>query len=88
MIDMPQPLLATLSPADVPSAEAWWSALSDTARSEILILWDERQDRCLFGLEPGPDGPRRRPSSAVGSSLAMTTRRAGTSGGPSISSTC
>lgn len=56
MIEMPPRLIATLTPADLAPAEAWWAGLTDAARGEILALWDERQDRCLFGLAPEHDG--------------------------------
>ncbi len=29
---------------------------SESARSEVVALWDERQDVCLFGLAPHLDG--------------------------------
>ena len=56
MLDMPPRLAAGLSPADRSAAEAWWSGLSEGARSEVVALWDERQDLCFFGLAPHRDG--------------------------------
>jgi hypothetical protein len=56
MLGMPPRLIAGLSPADAPAAEAWWSGLSEAARSDVVALWDERQDRCFFGLAPHRDG--------------------------------
>jgi hypothetical protein len=53
---MPLPLIAGLSPADVSAAEAWWSGLSEAVRSEVVALWDERQDVCFFGLATDCDG--------------------------------
>jgi len=56
MIGIPPQLIAELSPSDVSAAEAWWAELSETARHEVVALWDERQDLCFFGLAPDRDG--------------------------------
>lgn len=56
MVGIPPRLLANLAPADILSAETWWAGLSEADRAEVLNLWDNRQDRCLFGLAPYRDG--------------------------------
>ncbi len=56
MVGLPRRLIAGLLPADVSAAVAWWSGLSETARCEVVALWDEREDHCFFGPAPDRDG--------------------------------
>jgi hypothetical protein len=55
MVSVPRQLIAGLSAAAHSAAEAWWAGLSEAARSEVVALWDERQDLCFFGLAPHRD---------------------------------
>lgn len=57
---MPRPLppdaIASLSPAEAAKASTWWQTLSDSARREFELLWDERNDDTSLYATTGGDG--------------------------------
>jgi hypothetical protein len=55
---LPLPLLTRLSAENAVPVAAWWDALSEADRSELLTLWDRRGNDCRFSLEiDGGDPP-------------------------------
>jgi hypothetical protein len=60
----PLPLLVRLTPDEAQPVEAWWNALADTDRAELIVLWSRRGNDCRFtrGTESDePTGWRRLP---------------------------
>jgi len=55
MDEIPAHLLKNLAEADWSVVREWWVGLSETARSEIVWLCDERQEECFFGVVPKGD---------------------------------
>jgi hypothetical protein len=60
MDDIPLPLLDGLSPPDAATVAVWWDGLETSARAELVLLYDARQDECFFGVTANVN-PRRTP---------------------------
>lgn len=56
MLEIPPDLLAALPQGAEPVASDWWSTLSDTDRSQVADMWDDRIEVKFFTPQRTDDG--------------------------------